>query len=390
MNTDRPRSHRFFDDEEPADQTPGDALEERWNSWDTGVLRRLNPEVLEETVAPPQNPASHQGAGIPAPAPAPTPWHEDPAQHAQTFQPSVHVRSSPEERIEESPSPWQSRQAHRLAARSGTPRWQRYIESMTGIFRTDDKPERLTTATTRAQMAVSTGRRVAVLAAHGGAGATTLTAGLGMTLARIRNDTTAVIAARPDRQLLHNRLGLVSGVSAREVRDRLIAYQANPHAATLHDLAVPGCAGLFAITQADDADIVTEAAAHLSRRHAVTLLDVGTMIEHPAVSDAHAIFVTGRMSLDGVAQVHQTIHDLRKSVVPQRIHVVLIGTTTRTGVSFGVAHKLLEGGEVPISELPVDLHLATGTPVSLSLLSVPAAVALTEIAAHTLTIVTTA
>ena len=259
---------------------------------------------------------------------------------------------------------------------------------LTGFFRSDDEPERLTRATTHCQTAVSTGRRVAVVAAHGGAGATTVAVGLGMVLATIRNDSLAVVAGRADRQALQHRVGLDQPTSTRAVRDLLVAHQSDPNVAPLDHFAVPAVKGLRAATESDDPAVVTEGADHLSRRHAVTLVDVGPVTDHPVLGASHGIVVVGRLSIDGVAHVYGVLGELAAGVQLRRVQVVLVESGLDTGVNLMAAQKLLMPYDVPVAVLPSDLHLATGTRISLPLLSAPAAVALTEIAAQALDIVT--
>jgi MinD-like ATPase involved in chromosome partitioning or flagellar assembly len=285
-------------------------------------------------------------------------------------------------------SPWQSRQARRLAGRGGTTPWRRRLAVLAGVFRSDDEPERRTRATTRCQTAVSTGRRVAVVAAHGGAGATTVTVGLGMVLATIRNDQVSVVAGRADRQALQHRVGLDQATNTRAVRDLLVAHQSDPNVASLDHLAVPDVKGLRAATESDDHAVVTEGADHLSRRHSVTLVDVGPITDHPVLATSHGIVVVGRLSIDGVAHVHGVLGELAGRVPLRRLQVVLVESGLDTGVNLPTAQKLLKAYDVPVSSLPSDLHLATGTRVSLPQLSDPAAVALTEVAAQAFDIVT--
>lgn len=258
-----------------------------------------------------------------------------------------------------------------------------------GIVGSDDTPERLTQATTRCQTAVSTGRRVSVVAAHGGAGASTLTAGLGMVLARIRNDSVAVIAGREDRQLLQHRLGCTEPTSAHAVRELLIAHQSDPNVASLDHLAVPGVPGLRAVTQTEDPAVVLDAAYHLSRRHAVTLVDTGPLVDHPAVVSAHGVLLVGRLSLDGVALVHHALRELAQRLALHRVLVVLVEGGD-TGLSGAAAAKLLAAYDVPTVVLPADRHLASGSRISVRLLSDRTGLALTEIAAQTLGVVTAA
>jgi MinD-like ATPase involved in chromosome partitioning or flagellar assembly len=327
-------------------------------AWDTDVLRRLGPAV--------SRPAAE--------ADAPPETSEEPP-------------AEPDSRPARE-SPWESRPARRLAKRSGTGPWRRRLAVLSGVLRSDDEPDRRTEDTARCQTAVSTGRRVAVLAAHGGAGATTLTAGLGMMLAAVRSDYVAVLAGRPDRQVLQRRLGCEQPSSMRAARDLLVAHQVDPNVASLDHLAVPGRTRLRAVTQSDDADVVVHGADHLSRLHAVTLVDVGPVTDHPVLDNAHGVVVVGRLSVDGVAQVHQVLGELADRVPLRRLQVVLVETGVDSGVPLAVAHTLLEAYDVAVSALPSDRHLATGTTISLALLSDAAAGALTEIAAHALDIVT--
>lgn len=348
---------------EPEDRQPDRG------SWDTEVLRRLgSTSVASATEPSPAVEGAVVGSGGDTPA-------------------STQPGSEPEIETGAGGSPWDSRQARRLARRDGTRPWRRRVAVLTGVFRSDDEPERRTEAVTRCQTAVSTGRRVAVVAAHGGAGASTLTVGLGLVLATIRNDFVAVLAGRSDRQVLQHRLGCKQPSSARAVRDLLVAHRSDPNVASLEHLAVPDAPGLRAVTSSDDPAVVTDSADHLSRRHAVTLVDVGPQTDHPVIGSAHGVVVVGRLSLDGVALVHEVLGELVRRVPAARLQVVLNQTGTDSGVTLPVAQKLLGSYGVPVSALPPDLHLATGTTVSLSLLSGPATVALTEVAAQALDIV---
>ena len=337
-------------------------------SWDTEVLRRLGPGARQDA------PDAADGAA-----------GDETTSKESTVPPGT---DPPDTDTDTATTPWESRQARRLAGRSATTPWQRRVAALSGVFRSDDEPERRTRATARCQTAVSTGRRVGVVAAHGGAGATTVTAGLGLVLAGIRNDSVAVLAGGPDRQVLQHRLGCDRPSSTSAVRDLLVAHQSDPNVASLEHLAVPGAPGLRAVTDSEDRGVVADCADHLSRRHAITLVDAGTRTDHPALGSAHGVVVVGRLSLDGVAQVHQTIGELTRRVPAQRLQVVLVATGVDTGLSVATAEKLLERRGVPVDTLPLDLHLATGVQVSVAHLSDPAAIALTEVAARALDIVT--
>lgn len=350
-------------------------------SWDSEMLRRLGPSSKPAHRKDPQSPSGNGIAAAPpeaASAAAPRSTHEV----------ASGIAPAGDAEADGGASPWDSRPARRLASRSGTPPWRRRLGLLSGVFTSDDEPDRRTRATTRCQTAVSTGRRVAIVAAHGGGGATSLTVGLGMMLAAIRNDSVAVLAGRADRQVLQRRLGCEQPTSTVTVRDLLVAHQSDPNVASLDHLAVPGVKGLRAVTQSEDPIVVTECADHLSRRHAVTLVDVGSETRHPVLTTAHGVVVVGRLSLDGVAQVHSVLGELRGQVPARRLQVVLVDTGLETGVTVPTAEKLLAGYDVPTDVLPADLHLLSGTRISPSLLSEPAAVALTEIAARALDIVT--
>jgi hypothetical protein len=86
--------------------------------------------------------------------------------------------------------------------------------------------------------------------------------------------------------------------------------------------------------------------------------------------------------------VHQALGDLVARVPADRLQVVLVATGTDTGLSVAAAEKLLETRGAPVDTLPLDLHLAAGVQVSVAHLSDPTTIALTEVAARALDIVT--
>ncbi len=92
--------------------------------------------------------------------------------------------------------------------------------------------------------------------------------------------------------------------------------------------------------------------------------------------------------LDGVALVDHLLGEFAGRIPSRRLQVVLVHNGRDTGITMATARKLLDAHNVPMAELPADVHLATGARVSLPLLSDAVALALTEIAAQTLEIVT--
>ncbi|MET0695689.1 MAG: hypothetical protein ABWY56_17280 [Propionibacteriaceae bacterium] len=370
--------------------------EESQPAWDSAVLHRLRsvpaPTAVADTPVEDAVPAA-TGATVarrasPDTRPTPDPSPRAPSGAASGSDPDPSAGDATAAGAETHGSVWDSPQARQLGARYATRSWRRALTTFTGISRSDTTPDRWTETVTQCQTAISTGRRVAVVAAHGGAGASTLTVVVGLLLANLRRDSVAVLAGRPDRQVLQHRLGCREAASAVEVRDLLAAHPGNPTAVSLVNLRVPDTTCLRAVTDSDDPDVVAEVADQLSRRHAVTLIDAGPTTRHPVLASAHGVLVVGRLSIEGVAQVGDVLTELSDRMPLSRLQVVLVDTGVDSGLTERTARRLLEPWAVPVSVLPADRHVASGARISLSLLSDRSKVAVAEIAALALGLAT--
>lgn len=220
-------------------------------------------------------------------------------------------------------------------------RVRRWAQSLTG---TDETPDRLARARTAAQAALSTGRRISVLGAGGGAGTTTVAVLLARTLGAARGGGVALVA--DDDGSVGWRMLDPGGLTVRLLRE-------------------------------PTAGQVRAAVAEHGRRHAVTVVDCGRSWELARAAEPHLTIVVARHTVRGrelvghvgawLAAGHPLLTVLRE--VPDS------GLRPgRPGVDAASA----------VIHLPHDRHVAAEAALDPALLAEPTEVAVEELAGVTL------
>jgi MinD-like ATPase involved in chromosome partitioning or flagellar assembly len=236
-----------------------------------------------------------------------------------------------------------------VSARPGQGWLGRSARRLASLVRSDDAPDWLIESAAAIQAPVTTGRRIAVIGACGGAGTTTIAVLLARTLSALRADQIAITTFADDRGVLDARLGELGPVNLD--------------------------AGLLG-------DPVTSW-EQLSRTHAYSVCDAGREADHPVVDLAHVVVVSTSTSVSGVAGARQAIHDLERAGQPlDSIVVTPVAAGRDTGMSTPLAAALLKNSGVRVVSLPEDRHLAGGGSVSTPLLAEPTQVAMHRLAAE--------
>jgi len=187
-----------------------------------------------------------------------------------------------------------------LRSRPATP-WPAQLAAGIGrLFRGDDFPDLIAEAAHGAQAPVTTGRRLAVVGARGGAGKSTITALLALSWAALRQDTIAAIDAGAAPGTLGLRLGVPDAPAADDVVSAL-PPRVTDATALPQMFAVPRTGLLTAAGRRRDdspAEPLLESLSRMLARHcAITLFDAPTGLDSKAsrwcIGHAHAIlFVT--------------------------------------------------------------------------------------------------
>lgn len=220
-------------------------------------------------------------------------------------------------------------------------RARRWAQSLVG---TDETPLRLQRARTAAQAALSTGRRVALLGAGGGAGVTTVAVLLTRALAEARGGGVALVAA--DDGSVGWRLPDAAGLTVRALRD-------------------PGPAEVRATV------------ADLSRRHAVTVVDCARSWDLARATDAHLTLVVARDTVRGRELAGHVGAWLGAG------HPLLTVLREVPGSGLRPGRPGVDGASASV-HLPYDRHVAAEAALDLALLAEPTRVAVEELAGVTL------
>ncbi|GAB78788.1 hypothetical protein AUCHE_16_02130 [Austwickia chelonae NBRC 105200] len=252
----------------------------------------------------------------------------------------------------------------------------------------DATPDDLALANRAVQRPMSTGRRIAVVSAAGGCGATSISVALGAIMSELRADRIALVGASPDRGSMSRRLGEAHAVHLEELLSQEDSVQLGQAGVDLLGVAARFAAVLppaESMVPAVAGDLVES----LSRTRAVTVVDLGCARPDSGAAmilrDVHAAAVVTAPSLDGVESCRATLDRLRRGGVSTlRIRAVVVETGRRTGMSAETAAQQLSDTGVPVLTSPEDPHLATGGPIDIGMLSESTQMALTVLAASLL------
>ncbi|MFC8535336.1 MinD/ParA family protein [Streptomyces sp. NPDC057249] len=242
------------------------------------------------------------------------------------------------------------------------------------------------------QQPVTTGRQIAVTSIRGGAGKTTVTALLGTTYAHYRQDPVLLVEADPALGSLPLRLGAgalrwTTADLADIAAPQMSLLDVTGYLVQLPDNAwlLPGSQGRIGAM----VDTVTyeRVMVALRRYFGVTVVDCETLpaeVARVALSAAQARVLAAPATLDGVTSTYAVLQWLRAlpAHVIEGTVVALSVTTPRPGIDLDAAAERLATTGARVHVLPYDRHLAAGGPLRTGLLSRPARLAATRLAAE--------
>ena len=361
-------------------QRPEDA---RRASWDAGVLARLRAsQTAAEAEHPVDAPApTMDAAGHP---PQEHPPHEHPSQEHRPEALQTRPPAPPDlDAVAPAVAPdGRDHPAYgRLSRRPGASRWARGRRAVRSLVASDDTPDRFTRAVQAVQAPVALPRRVAVLGARGGAGATTVAVMMARALSYLRNDRTLLAAGTADLGSLALRAGAGRERTLAAAAGLLAAEPTLP-ADRLAEVAEHVDADLWVVpTGSSDAGLLADTANRLGRLCAMTVVDAARSRAVVEQCDLHAAVLVAPATLDGVLSAAQLLAGPWGQLRPDQVHVVLdvLPGSPRREVR-GLAARLGDHGH-PTHRLPTDRYLAAGARIDLDLLAEPTQLALLELLA---------
>jgi MinD-like ATPase involved in chromosome partitioning or flagellar assembly len=225
--------------------------------------------------------------------------------------------------------------------------------------------------------------RVAVLSLKGGVGKTTVTVGLGSTLASLRGDRVVAVDGNPDRGTLSDKVRLQTSATIRDLlTNRAIVHRyADVRAFTsqapsrLEILASDRDPGVSVAFSADDYRAVIGVLEHF---YSICLTDCGTGLLHSAMAGilelADQIVLVSSPSVDGARSASATLdwldaHDYGDLV---RSGVVVLSAIRRKSKSTVDLNRLEQHFAArcrAVVRVPYDPHLEEGAEVELEMLN---------------------
>jgi MinD-like ATPase involved in chromosome partitioning or flagellar assembly len=283
--------------------------------------------------------------------------------------------------------------------RAPAPGWRRTVyRASAGFVRVPASPaeDRRRDMISRARTPVAAGHhRVAVLSLKGGAGKTTVTMGLGSTLAAIRGDRVIAVDANPDRGTLADRLPAQTLATVGDLlaeRDSIRRYadvrgytaQAGSRLEVLASARDPAATAPFGEQD------YRRVCAVLERFYSVCITDCGTGLLHSAMAgvlglaDQIVLVTTG--SVDGARSASACLdwlaahghHDLVRNGV---VVVTAVRRHSRTSVDLDLLEGHFAARCRAVAVVPYDPYLAQGAEVELDQLRRSTAGAFLELAA---------
>lgn len=299
--------------------------------------------------------SASEPTGLPGHHPAPP----APAQRPAPVDQPIPSPKTPHQTLREHPA------YHQLSQRPALPAAKRALAWVTRVLRSDDVAARVAQAAVGAQRPVTTGRRIVVVGATGGAGATTVSVGLARTLGAIRNAPVALVAA--------------GGSPTLEARVDVAALPARYTDAPAPDfssqLATMTQSGQLSITRPKND--VAELARGLGRFFSVTIVDAGCHPNPQLVREAHLVLIVASADAPGeVAALNST-----EPSWPASITVFVPRLPGRLG---RFPRQPLRERKTPGKYIPYDRHLAAGAALHLRLAAEHTQVAFGELAAATM------
>jgi MinD-like ATPase involved in chromosome partitioning or flagellar assembly len=288
-----------------------------------------------------------------------------------------------------------------LPGRRATPDggWRRTVYRATGgLVRVGESPasKRRRDLVSRVRTPVAGGhRRVAVLSLKGGVGKTTVTVGLGATLASLRGDRIIAVDGNPDRGTLSDKVRLETSATIRDLLNEraTIGRYADVRAFTsqsssrLEILASDRDPGVSVAFSADDYRAVVGVLEHY---YSICITDCGTGLLHSAIAGilelADQVVLVSSPSVDGARSASATLdwldaHDYGELV---RGSVVVLSAIRRKSKSMVDLDRLEQHFAArcrAVVRIPYDPHLEEGAEFELAFLNTETADAYMTLAA---------
>ena len=263
----------------------------------------------------------------------------------------------------------------------------RVARALSRAFSSGKQPREWAEVLAAVQQPVTTGRRIAVASARGGAGKTALCALVGTVFAQHRADPVLALDAYPDDGSLAWRLGVdpTTRLSA------LAPVSQSGDLASLSQVLPRTSRGLWVAPGEFQGhpDLPRDVARGLSRLFAVELLDCGNGMATPAVNavlaDSHVVVVAVPATPDGVRATSAALSRVSPAAL-QRVVVALNAVDERASavLRWKAARERFERMGVPVVAVPHDRHVAAGGVIAPDRLAEPTILAGSRLAAWAL------
>ena len=225
--------------------------------------------------------------------------------------------------------------------------------------------------------------RVAVLSLKGGVGKTTVTVGLGATLASLRGDRVIAVDANPDRGTLSDKVRLETPATIRNLLDEraMIGRYADVRAFTsqspsrLEILASDRDPGASVAFSADDYRAVVGVLEHY---YSICITDCGTGLLHSAMAGilelADQVVLVSSPSVDGARSASATLdwldaHDYGDLVLGGVVVLSAIRRKSKSTVDLDRLEQHFAARCRAVVRVPYDPHLEEGAEVDLDFLN---------------------
>jgi MinD-like ATPase involved in chromosome partitioning or flagellar assembly len=279
------------------------------------------------------------------------------------------------------------------------PGWRRTVFRATGgLIRVSDSPASLRERelVNRIRTPVPGGhQRIAVLSLKGGVGKTTVTVGLGATLASLRGDRVIAVDGNPDRGTLSDKVRLETRATIRDLlNDRaMVGRYADVRAFTsqaasrLEILASDRDPGVSVAFSSDDYRAVVGVLGHY---YSICITDCGTGLLHSAMAGilelADQIVLVSSPSVDGARSASATLdwldaHGYGDLVRRGVVVLSAVRRKTRSTVDLGRLEQHFAARCRAVVRVPYDTHLEEGAEFVLDFLDAETADAYLTLAA---------
>ena len=225
--------------------------------------------------------------------------------------------------------------------------------------------------------------RVAVLSLKGGVGKTTVTVGLGATLASLRGDRVIAVDGNPDRGTLSDKVTLETTATIRDLLNQraMVSRYADVRALTsqapsrLEILASDRDPGVSVAFSADDYRAVVGVLDHF---YSICLTDCGTGLLHSAMAGilelADQIVLVSSPSVDGARSASATLdwldaHDYGDLVRGGVVVLSAIRRKSKSTVDLNRLEQHFAARCRAVVRVPYDPHLEEGAEVELEMLN---------------------